>query len=162
MASEKPCSGSGCIQHVYSIQGTDNKNLIEQLLEKPELIQTLTWSTEPVCVRVRGIFKAVYKRYIAPDKVKRGIFKESVEHLITQLSHINLYQEPRVTINFSPTINIENKVKVETNVTNVNVILAEVREIAEKLYRIASSDPLMPPVQRSLIERLYKKVSGRN
>lgn len=152
------------IQHVYSIQraGRERKITVEELLRaEPDILRTLTWSTEPLCIRVRGVFKAVYKRYIAPDRAKREIFKESVEQVILELSRIgDIVKEPHVTINISPSITIENRIENKINVeNNLMIVLAEIKGIAERLYRIAKASPSMPEKQRKLIYQLYEKVS---
>ena len=56
--------------------------------------------------------------------------------------------------------NINIAISESTSSSNVNVnILIEIKELVEKLYRL--KDPL-PPIQRGLVETLYKKVSKLN
>jgi len=141
--------------HTPTDKNTDKKSFKTTIKTSINELERIDKITSPICVRVPVSYKL---KYMELDHKRKHLFKLGVMGLIDALynekkaSTVNTYQPMIFNIN----INYAEANNTNTVNNKVEANISELVKIVQRLY--ALREPL-PPLQRQLVETLYKKIT---
>ncbi len=150
--------------YISNIESRDDSNniLYSKNLDVYKRIHTFLYNkiyedkrVQVLTLRVKPVVKMLWDTLSIEEK---RLLREAIEKLI--LGYVDQSMQETRIINVNINVNkIENNVKAEAKAeSKLKINLKEITKLVERLYHLSQDNPRMPPLQKDLIKRLYKKI----